>query len=149
MHRRQFHYDWHWQWNWGNGDLGNQGIHEMDVARWGLGKSEYPRSVISIGGRFGYSDDGETANTQLVAFDYGDTELVYEVRGLSTKPYRGAGVGNIFHCTDGYLVVPNYHDSRAYSPSGELLRTFQGKSEGAPCITVTSSPQYAVAAART
>ncbi len=94
LHRRQFHYDWHWQWNWGNGDLGNQGIHEMDVARWGLGKNEMPRSVISLGGRFGYVDDGQTANTQLAVFDYGDTELIFEVRGLSTKPYRGASVGN-------------------------------------------------------
>jgi predicted dehydrogenase len=129
VHRRQFHYDWHWQWNWGNGDLGNQGIHEMDVARWGLGKNEMPRSVISLGGRFGYVDDGQTANTQLAVFDYGDTELIFEVRGLSTKPYRGASVGIVFHCTDGYLVVNNYNSSRAYSPSGELLRTFAGKPE--------------------
>jgi len=76
------HYDWHWIWEYGNGDLGNQGIHQMDVARWGLNKSELSRSCISLGGRFGYTDDGETPNTQVCVFDYGDSELLFEVRGL-------------------------------------------------------------------
>ena len=62
----------------------------MDVARWGLGKNELPRSVVSVGGRFGYTDDGETANTQIAVFDYGNAELIFEVRGLRTKDYRGA-----------------------------------------------------------
>src|SRR5581483_5396941 len=79
LHREKLHYDWHWQWETGNGDLGNQGIHEMDKARWGLNKNELPRSVISVGGRFGYIDDGETANTQIIVFDYGDSELIFEV----------------------------------------------------------------------
>src|SRR5947199_2459967 len=74
--RKQFHYDWHWQWAYGAGDLGNQGIHEMDKARWGLGKMEMPRSVISLGGRFGYEDNGETADTQLCVFDYRDCHLL-------------------------------------------------------------------------
>lgn len=88
LHRQRLHYDWHWIWNYGNGDLGNQGIHEMDKARWGLGKNEMPKSVVSYGGRFGYEDDGETANTQVCLFDYGDCELVFEVRGLpSRNPY--------------------------------------------------------------
>jgi predicted dehydrogenase len=126
LHRLRLHYDWHWQWDCGNGDLGNQGIHQMDVARWGLGKSELPRSVLSLGGRFGYIDDGETANTQICAFDYGEAELIFEVRGLPTKNYRGAGVGNIFHCSDGYLVVPSYNSAVAYSNTGEVLRRFNG-----------------------
>ena len=73
------HYDWHWIWDYGNGDLGNQGVHEMDKARWGLGKTTLPNSVVSLGGRFGYIDDGETANTQLCVFDYGDREA--DLRG--------------------------------------------------------------------
>ncbi|MBL8793425.1 MAG: Gfo/Idh/MocA family oxidoreductase, partial [Planctomycetia bacterium] len=52
--RKNLHYDWHWTWDYGNGDLGNQGIHEMDKARWGLGKNELPKSALSLGGRFGY-----------------------------------------------------------------------------------------------
>ena len=88
--RKKLHYDWHWIWDYGNGDLGNQGIHEMDKARWGLGKNELPKSVISVGGRFGYVDDGETANTQICLFDYGDAELIFEVRGLeSDNPFPG------------------------------------------------------------
>ena len=88
--REKFHYDWHWIWDYGNGDLGNQGVHEMDKARWGLKKNELPKSVVSVGGRFGYVDDGETANTQLCVFDYGDAELIFEVRGLPTdSPYPG------------------------------------------------------------
>jgi hypothetical protein len=126
LRRLHLHYDWHWQWEFGNGDLGNQGIHEMDVARWGLGKNEFPRSVLSLGGRFGYVDDGETANTQMAVFDFGEAELIFEVRGLPTKNFRGAGVGNIFHCSDGYLVVPSYSSAIAYSSSGEVLQRFNG-----------------------
>ena len=59
----RFHYNWHWNWDYGNGDLGNQGIHQMDLARWGLGKNELPKAVMASGGRFGYSDDGQTPNT--------------------------------------------------------------------------------------
>src|SRR5205823_3032101 len=103
--RTKLHYDWHWFWDYGNGDLGNQGIHEMDKARWGLAKNELPKAVISVGGRFGYVDDGQTANTQICVFDYGDAELIFEVRGLPSKsPFPpkvrardNYFVGNIFY----------------------------------------------------
>lgn len=136
--RKNLHYDWHWIWDYGNGDLGNQGIHEMDKARWGLGKMELAKSVMSFGGRFGYVDDGETANTQVCIFDYGDSKLVFEVRGLWSKsPYPGkespkdslkptAFVGNVFYCADGYLVCPNYTGGIAYSKDGEVLKKFSG-----------------------
>jgi predicted dehydrogenase len=124
--RRRFHYDWHWFWDYGNGDLGNQGIHQMDVARWGLGKNELARSVVSVGGRFGYVDDGQTANTQIAVLDYGDAQLIFEVRGLRTSAYRGAMVGNIFHCSDGYLVCPGYTSAVAYNSAGEVVRRFAG-----------------------
>jgi predicted dehydrogenase len=123
--RKSFHYDWHWQWDYGNGDLGNQGIHQMDVARWGLGKKELSNSVFSIGGRFGYNDDGETANTQICVFDYGDSELIFEVRNLPTRDYKGATVGNVFHCSDGYLVCDGFNGV-AFSPRGEVLAKFNG-----------------------
>ena len=120
------HYDWHWIWDYGNGDLGNQGIHEMDKARWGLNKNSLPNSVISLGGRFGYVDDGETANTQICVFDYGDSELIFEVRGLPTEKYKGAGVGNIFHGTEGYVVCPSYSSGVAYDKDGNILAKFGG-----------------------
>ncbi|MCI0379345.1 MAG: Gfo/Idh/MocA family oxidoreductase [Gemmataceae bacterium] len=125
-HENLVHYRWHWYWDFGNGDLGNQGIHQMDVARWALGKNELARSAISLGGRFGYVDRGETPNTQICVFDYGDAELIIEVRGLATKNYRGAGVGNVIHCADGYVVFPSYTEAVAYSNDGQVLRRFNG-----------------------
>lgn len=124
--RKQFHYDWHWQWEWGNGDLGNQGIHQMDIARWGLGVNEMSSSVFSYGGRVGYEDAGETANTQVVVHDYGDRSLVFEVRGLSTKDYRGAKVGVIFEGSEGYMVMPSYHSATAFDKEGKQIAQFNG-----------------------
>ena len=120
------HYDWHWIWDYGNGDLGNQGIHEMDKARWGLNKSELPRSVTSVGGRFGYIDDGETANTQLSLFDYGDSKLIFEVRGLPTGDYKGAKVGNIFFGEKGLIVCPNYGGGFRTDLDGTKVQDFKG-----------------------
>jgi predicted dehydrogenase len=124
--RQRLHYDWHWIWDYGNGDLGNQGIHEMDKARWGLNKNELAKSVISIGGRFGYVDDGQTANTQICVFDYGDCELIFEVRGLKTKDLLGAKVGNIYYGTEGYMVVPDYSRATAFTLSGEKIQSWGG-----------------------
>ncbi|HZT82437.1 MAG TPA: Gfo/Idh/MocA family oxidoreductase, partial [Gemmataceae bacterium] len=122
--RQRLHYDWHWTWDYGNGDLGNQGIHEMDKARWGLARNDLAKSVLSVGGRFGYVDDGETANTQLVVFDYGDAELIFEVRGLKTKDLLGAKVGVIFYGSDGYMVCPSYESGIVYDKDGKEVRRF-------------------------
>jgi len=124
--RKHLHYDWHWVWDTGCGDLGNQGIHEMDKARWGLNKNELAKSVVSVGGRFGYVDDGQTANTQICFFDYGDCELIFEVRGLLTKDLLGARVGNIWYGTDGYMVCSSYSSAIAYSNDGEVIKKFGG-----------------------
>jgi predicted dehydrogenase len=126
LHRQRLHYDWHWIWDYGNGDLGNQGIHQMDVARWALGKHELARSVISVGGRFGYVDDGETANTQICVFDYGEAPLIFEVRGLKTDPLRGARVGNIIHCEGGYLVCgdEDFGGGAAFTRDGQKIQSF-------------------------
>ncbi len=120
------HYDWHWIWEYGNGDLGNQGIHQMDVARWGLGKNELSRSCISLGGRFGYVDDGETPNTQMAVFDYGNSELIFEVRGLNSPSYRGATVGNVFHCPDGYVAFTSYNNAIVFNNENREQRRFGG-----------------------
>jgi predicted dehydrogenase len=124
--RSRVHYDWHWVWNTGNGDLGNQGVHEMDKARWGLGKTTMPNSVLSLGGRFGYVDDGQTANTQLCVFDYGPEKMIFEVRGLSTDAYKGAKVGNIWVGTEGYVVCPSYNTGIVYDKAGKEVAKFSG-----------------------
>lgn len=107
----RFAYNWHWFWDTGNGDIGNQGVHEMDIARWGMGVS-WPQTVVSTGGKFVYDDDQETPNTQLTTFDYGNgQQIVFEVRGLPTGPdwplqKRGANtIGNIFYGSDGILAI--------------------------------------------
>jgi predicted dehydrogenase len=104
FHRNLVHYNWHWFWDFGNGDIGNQGVHHMDVARWMIPGATLPRSVLSLGGRFGYSDQGQTPNTQLTVFDYGPTQLIFEVRGLKTDAFRGARTGNVFHLEGGVIV---------------------------------------------
>ncbi len=110
----KLHYNWHWVWNTGNGDLGNQGIHQMDLARWGLGKDEFPKSVQASGGRFGYKDDGETPNTELVSLEYDDCMLQFEVRGLPTNDELGAKVGDIFYGTEGVLAITSYTNWQSY-----------------------------------
>jgi predicted dehydrogenase len=105
-------YNWHWFWDTGNGDIGNQGVHEMDVARWAIKDSTLPKSVWSLGGRFGYEDQGQTPNTQLAVFDYGDALLVFEVRGLVDNPDRGnvaRNVSNEYYTTDGMILEGKFY----------------------------------------
>lgn len=111
FNENRFKYNWHWFWDTGNGDIGNQGVHEMDIARWGLGQAGMPKSVTSTGGKYIYDDDQETPNTQMATFDYGDAELMFEVRGILTGPegglqIRGGNtVGNLFYGSDGWMAL--------------------------------------------
>jgi predicted dehydrogenase len=124
------HYNWHWFWSTGNGDLGNQGIHQMDVARWGLGLETLANGVISYGGRFGYEDAGESANTQVVVLDYGPKTLVFEVRGLKTEDFKGTKIGVVFEGTEGYAVITDdYGSGAAFDRNGKLIQSFKGGGE--------------------
>ncbi len=134
--RPNFHYDWHWQRMYGNGDLGNQGPHQTDIARTFLGVTEFPTSVISYGGRLGYQaernddnyvDAGDTANTEVSIYNYADGKtLVFETRGLETKDYRGAMIGVVAYGSEGYLVQVNYGLSIAYDLNGKVIKEFKG-----------------------
>lgn len=98
--RNRFHYNWHWFWVYGNGDLGNQGIHELDVARWGLGVT-YPTKATAIGGHFLFHDDQQTPNVLNCAFEFDLPDgsrrmLEFEVRGWITNHEAGIGTG-AFH----------------------------------------------------
>ena len=124
--RRNLHYDWHMQFPYGNGDLGNQGIHQMDLCRWGLDVDKLSNSVLSYGGRLGYEDAGDAANTQMIIHDYGDKALVFEVRGLKTEPYKDATVGVIFEGTDGYVVMTSYSNGSAFDKDGNKVHDFSG-----------------------
>ncbi len=129
--RKKLHYDWHWLWAYGNGDLGNQGIHQMDMARRFLGEPALAPRVVSVGGRLGYEDDGETPNTLVVFQDYKKAPLLFEVRGLPSATdskemdqYHGASVGVVAHYEGGRIVCPTYNDAIAYDRDGRIIAAF-------------------------
>jgi predicted dehydrogenase len=125
--RPKLHYDWHWVWATGNGDLGNQGIHQMDIARWGLGVDALANGVITYGGRFGYEDAGETPNTEVTVLDYGPKTLVFEVRGLKTPAFKNVHMGVIFEGSEGYAVITdNYSQGSVFDKDMKLVTKFQG-----------------------
>jgi predicted dehydrogenase len=132
--RKQFHYDWHWFWSTGNGDIGNQGLHQMDVARWFLGEEGVAPRALAVGGRLGYLDDGQTPNTLAVVHDYPSAPLIFEVRGLPAHPgtqevdtYRGLNVGVVIHCEGGDVLVPaSYTSAQAVGKDGKVVREFKG-----------------------
>ena len=129
------HYDWHWDWNTGNGDMGNQGIHQMDIARWFLGEMQVSPRVASVGGRLGYSDAGNTPNSQIVFHAYEKAPLIFETRGLPKSGldyetgmdnYRGSRVGVIVQCEQGYVVIPSYSGCKAYDNDGNEVNAWSG-----------------------
>ena len=123
--RPKFHYDWHWFWDTGNGELGNNNIHSLDICRWGLGVTGLGRAVISYGGRVGYTDAAETPNTQVCVFDFGGKTILAETRGLKTEPFDPNFKGGwVFHGTEGIIAGESLFDL-----DGKLVRTFTGKSE--------------------
>ena len=147
--RQRFDYDWHWQRLYGNGDLGNQGPHQTDIARWHLGVERHPNVIIAYGGRLGYDkanpkdndpnyiDAGDTANTEVAIYDYGDKCMVFETRGLATPSLRipnaaandnraAASVGVITYGSKGYVVQSEYGYSAAYDLEGTRIKEFTG-----------------------
>jgi predicted dehydrogenase len=124
-HANLVHYNWHWFWDFGNGDIGNQGVHQMDLARWGIPGATLPKSVVCVGGRFGYKDQGETANTQVALFNYGDTQLIFEVRGLVPKNH----ITDMFHFEDGTI-----------KEDGKFYRNGSGDGEPIPDADDTRGP---------
>ena len=135
--RSRLHYDWHWVWNTGSGDLGNQGIHQMDIARRFLGEEVLSPGVFAIGGRLGYIDDAETPNSLIVFHDYKQAPLIFEVRGLPSASdakgmdkYRGASVGVIVQYENGHILCPDYDNAIAFDANGKELKKFSPPSSG-------------------
>jgi len=139
----RFAYNWHWFWDTGNGDIGNQGVHQMGIARWAMGDPQWPETVYSHGGKFVYDDDQETPNTLTSNFDFGGSELVFEVRGLLTgaegavPPKRGAPtpeatapqgstplnimIGNLFYGSEGWAAMSDQGIQVFKGDSNELV----------------------------
>jgi predicted dehydrogenase len=131
--RKHLHYDWHWVWPTGNGDLGNQGIHQMDMARWVLGENNLSPRVLSIGCRLGYVDDGTTPNTMVVLHDYPTAPLIFEVRGLPAAAgakemdkYHDMSIGMIAECEGGSMVIPGYTGAKILDKQGKQIKAFNG-----------------------
>ena len=108
-------YNWHWHWDYGNGDVGNQGIHELDMCMWGLGVG-LPEKITSMGGKFLFDDDKETPEVQSSTYLYPAQKkmIQFEVRHWCTNQEDGAAVGNIFYGSEGYMVVKNYDRFEIY-----------------------------------
>ncbi len=123
------HYNWHWHWNYGNGDVGNQGIHETDLCMWGLDVDTLPERITSMGGKFLWDDCKEVPEIQTSIYHYPKEKkmIQFEVRNWCTNLEDGAGVGNIFYGDKGYLVVNGYGTYQTYL--GEKREKGPGRSE--------------------
>lgn len=116
------HYNWHWFWNWGTGEALNNGTHELDVIRWGLGV-DYPTKVTSIGGRYAYKDDWETPDTQTISYEFGGNKLaLWEGRSCNGFNSEGAGRGVIFYGEKGTMSVPGGDDYKVYDLDNKLIK---------------------------
>lgn len=133
LDRAHMHYDWHWVWNTGNGELGNNGIHVLDIGRRFAGHDTLPQRVMSVGGKFAIDDVSETPNTHMTVYDYGDgIPMLFEARALPAKP--GVNYTDHYHgvrpnglsvlCEDGYFS--GYNGGAAYDLNGKRIRTFDG-----------------------
>ena len=126
------HYNWHWRWHWGNGELGNNGVHALDVARWGLGV-DYPTTVVSAGAKARHDDDQETPDTHAATYTFAGKSAADPTRtitweGLSWSPYGpgGSGFGVTFHCDNGTLSIGE-DGFTVYDDRNKLVEEVKGK----------------------
>ena len=124
------HYNWHWFWNWGTGEALNNGTHEIDMMRWGLGV-EHPNKVVSAGGRFAFADDWETPDTQTITWEFpGNKAMLWE--GRSCNPYNeeGSGRGVIFYGEKGTMSIPGGDDYKVFDMENKLVKEVKTSIEG-------------------
>ena len=130
IYRNRVQYDCSFTWNMGDGESCNQGVHEIDVARWLLGETQLPRRVMSIGGRFVFDDAGDVPNTQIIYYDFPSAPVLYEVHNMSaakgskqSPDFRGSGVDVCVHCEGGYAMV---RGGQVFDPQGKKIKSFRG-----------------------
>ena len=129
--RNQLHYDWHWQWDTGNGELGNNGVHVLDIALRIAKHNMAPRRILSFGGRYGIDDVAETPNAHVAVYDYPNIPLLFEHRALPAKPgvnfmdqHGGLRTGVVAHCEGGSFS--GLIGGTAYDLNGKVIRKFAG-----------------------
>ena len=120
------HYNWHWHWHWGDGELGNNGIHCLDVARWGL-QADYPAKVTCGGGRYQYQDDQETPDVYVTTYDFGDKGATWESHSCHPRGFEGEGFGITFYCEQGSLVILG-GQAKLYDLNNKLIAEIKGRS---------------------
>jgi len=130
--RKEVHYDWHWFWDTGTGEVGNLGAHNVDESRWAIGRKDVAPRAITIAGRVGMNDNGETPNTHITFFDYDPVPIIYEVRGLPRRKgfrarshYKGTSFGIIIQCEGGYFAGGR-GGGWAYDNKGKKIKQFPG-----------------------
>ncbi len=130
LRRKQLHYDWHWVWSTGSGEMGNNGVHYLDMCRWMMKLGTSAPRVVSVGGRFGFEDDGETPNTQVACFDFSPAPIYCEIRGLPDKAgsktmdsFRGTSVGMVLEF-DGGSLAGAHLNATASDREGRVIRKF-------------------------
>lgn len=122
------HYNWHWFWHWGNGELGNNGVHMIDLCRWGLG-ADYPSQVTSAGGRYRYKDDQETPDTHIVNFDFpGGRTITWEGFSCNQIPLKAVEV--LFQGETGSLAIIG-NGYAVFDPKGKEVKKVPGTSSDA------------------
>jgi predicted dehydrogenase len=136
--RKQLHYEWHWFWATGNGEIGNNGVHVMDLCRWALGQSQPPPRAMSLGGRFAFNDAGETANTHIALLDYPSAPILCEVRNVRVTQganamgnFRNQNRGLVIDCAGGYFAG-DASGGALFDNQGKKIKDFldEGESKG-------------------
>ncbi len=151
FNRNHFHYNWHWHWEYGNGDTGNQGPHQFDIARWGLNKNEHPVRVIATGGYFGGTPTSqETPDLHTSSFEYADgSVLEFGTRGEGTNDEGTVKIGNLFYGSDGWLWLDgdgrkwqSYHGPKDEKGQGADMPETSGSGGDPNVLTSTEYPHY-------
>ncbi len=124
------HYNWHWFWHWGTGELGNNGIHALDICRWGLGV-DYPLRVTAGGGKYRHDDDQETPDTHVVTWDFGDKSITYEGRSWHRRGFEGSMFGIAFYGEGGSIVIDG-SSYKIYDAQDKLTSEQTGSGSDAP-----------------
>ncbi|MDD9936302.1 MAG: Gfo/Idh/MocA family oxidoreductase, partial [Myxococcales bacterium] len=124
--REKFHYHWHWFWETGNGGLGNNGVHRIDLVRWALGLSGMPDWTLSYGARAGEPDAGETPNTQISIQQFDQTTVVQDVRGLPSPDHDHCNNGVVLEGEDGFVVFCKKQAS-LFDRDGAKVMDFPGE----------------------
>jgi len=122
------HYNWHWFWNWGTGELGNNGVHALDLARWGLGV-ELPRRVTCGGNRYFYQDDWETPDTMVATFDFADKGIIWEGQSCAPRGFEGTSFGVNFYGEKGCMAIAG-SNCTIYDLKNKVVREIKAKHEG-------------------